>query len=218
MDRPVHQIGGIIGALCQGTKDEQKRALDEYFTPDAYFIHPFCRVPSFTFKLPFVDEQITSRWLITFVYQWYRILSPHIDIKIDSTVFDQRSQLLYLSMHQVFTLWFIPFSLWQAHVRLVTVLKLESLPMDKHGHALINGSPAAPGEPIPTRYFVAGQEDHYQVDEWLKFIAPWGASLLWYAWQIFATFLCTIGVAIFWPVTTIYDQLLQKWGKPAKKH
>lgn len=51
-----------------------------------------------------------------------KVLSPKIDLEIESAVFDQRSSLLYLTISQVFSVWFIPFH--KAPVRLVTVLHL----------------------------------------------------------------------------------------------
>lgn len=136
-------------------------------------------------------------------------------------VFDQRANLLYLTIHQVFTVWFVPFSLWQSHVKLVTVLKLDSLPHDEEGHALIDGNGIAPGDRgIHSRYFIRSQEDLYQVNEFLKFIAPWGASFVWFGWQLFATILCALGVLLFWPVTTLHEYLSNQapqWGKSVKK-
>lgn len=122
-------------------------------------------------------------------------------------------------MRQTFTLWFVPFDLWQANVKLVTVLDLAPLPVDggdnrpralagdgnsnaqgsssSTDHHHDNDASAAPPPPR-TRFFVRGQEDHYQVEEWLKFVAPWGASLLWVAWQLVATCVCAFGV-LLWP-------------------
>ncbi|KAK9422705.1 hypothetical protein SUNI508_00568 [Seiridium unicorne] len=222
MDHPVHQIGGIVDSLCTRTIAEQQAALNDYFTPDAFFVHPLCRVPSFS-GFEVLGTEINSLWLLKYVYQWYRILSPHIDLTVDSAVFDQRTSLLYLTMRQTFTLWFIPFSLWQAHVKLVTVLTLVNRPVDQDGHMLPNNSPIAPGDQtISTRWFIKGQEDHYQMEEWLKFIAPFGASLVWQSWQLFATALCWLGVVFLWPVTSVHDYLTHhasQWGKKAaKKH
>lgn len=138
--------------------------------------------------------------------------------------FDQRASLLYMTVHQKFTLWFIPFNLWQANVKLLTVLELAALPVDEDNHprrAITttdhSGSSSSSStnhndgdnnhnnydhydtsaQPR-TRFFIRGQEDHYQIEEWLKFIAPWGASMLWVAWQLFATCICAFGV-LLWP-------------------
>lgn len=221
MERPVHQIGGVVEALCTRTVAEQQAALDDYFTPDAFFIHPLCRVPSFS-GFNALGKEINSLWFLKYVYQWYRILSPHIDLTIDSVAFDQRNSLLYLTMRQTFTLWFIPFSLWQAHVKLVTVITLEHHPVDQDGHLLPNADTRiAPGDQtVSTRWFIKGQEDHYQLEEWIKFIAPFGASLVWKTFQLWNTWLCWLGVIFLFPVTWVHDYLLQNaplWGKKTVK-
>ncbi|KAH8680903.1 hypothetical protein BX600DRAFT_504654 [Xylariales sp. PMI_506] len=222
MDSPEHDIGGVITALCQGSKAEQAAALQRYFTEDAHFTHPFCRVPSFSgIKIPFINENFNSRWLIMLIYQWYRILSPHIDFEIESKVYDQRTKRLYLTIHQVFTIWFIPFSLWQSHVSLVTVLYLDHLPADGNNHGVIAGRKSITTDDLTgtTLWYIRGQEDLYQVNEFVKFVAPWGASVLWYGWQILATLASALGVFVFWPVTAIHDHLSQEvatWRKPGK--
>lgn len=117
--------------------------------------------------------------------------------------FDKQQNLLYVTLHQTFTLWFVPFSLWQAHVKLVTVLNLEHLPVDKTNKPILNGdgassssASASDSDLVKKRYFIKGQEDHYQVEDFLKFIAPWGASMLWMLWQLFATVVCALGVGL----------------------
>ncbi|RYP75761.1 hypothetical protein DL771_002248 [Monosporascus sp. 5C6A] len=221
MDQPVREIPGIITALTQGNSEEQARTLEDYFLPDAYFVHPLCRVPSFgdrAIPFPFsllTSRTLNSRWLVLMIYNWYRILSPKILFTIDSVVFDQRASLLYLTMRQTFTLWFVPFDLWQAKdVKLVTVLELALLPVGEDGRPLSPSRAAA----LPTtaavdddhrrqqrdrsRFFVRGQEDHYHVEEWLKFVAPWGGGLLWMAGQLLSTLVCAVGVAL-WPFTLV---------------
>ncbi|KAK8090804.1 Flavin-binding monooxygenase-like protein [Apiospora phragmitis] len=202
MDHPVREIDGIVTTLCEGSADDQKAILDDYFTPDAYFIHPLCRVPSFSgVDLPFLGR-IDSRTFVGFIYQWYRILSPKIEIHVDSRVLDQQHNLLYLTMRQVFTLWFVPFSLWQSHAKLVTVLELAHLPVDEDGRPADANTIIPPGDKTARfRYFIKGQEDLYQANEWLKFIAPWGGSLTWVTGQLVSTIVCALCVLIFWPLT-----------------
>ncbi|RYP78602.1 hypothetical protein DL769_003163 [Monosporascus sp. CRB-8-3] len=219
MDHPVREIPGIITALTQGNSEEQAKTLEDYFLPDAYFVHPLCRVPSFgDHAIPFPFSLLTSRtrtpnsrWFLLMIYNWYRILSPKILFTIDSVAFDQRASLLYLTMRQTFTLWFVPFDLWQAKdVKLVTVLELALLPVDEDGRPLSRAAApltAADGDhrrqqQDRSRFFVRGQEDHYHVEEWLKFIAPWACSLLWMAGQLFSTLVCAVGVAL-WPFTLV---------------
>ncbi|KAI2624250.1 hypothetical protein GGR54DRAFT_568175 [Hypoxylon sp. NC1633] len=204
MEYPEIEVGSVIRSLTQYSREQQRLALEDYYLPNAYFVHPFCRVPSFgNYSIPFTNTVVNSRRFLFFVYQWYRILSPEIKLDINSTSFDKKTNLLYVTLHQTFTLWIVPFSLWQANVKLVTVLELERLPVDKN-HKPINDreTPVPADDDLrlthqpPKLYFIKGQEDHYHVEDFLKFIAPWGASLLWKAWQLYATFVCMVGVAL----------------------
>lgn len=78
------EIAGVITSLTCGTPDEQKATLGSYFLPNASFSHPFCRVPSFSKGAIPLASDIDSLWVILGIYRWYRSLSPHIDIKVDS--------------------------------------------------------------------------------------------------------------------------------------
>ncbi|KAK3688501.1 hypothetical protein B0T22DRAFT_440039 [Podospora appendiculata] len=123
MEHPVKDIRGVVRALCQGTPEEQQEAVAKYFVPSAEFVHPFCRVPPFEgVRVPLVGE-VNSRMLVLAIFKWYKILSPKIELEIESTVFDQRASLLYLTIAQTFSIWFLPFH--KAPVRLVSVLHLE---------------------------------------------------------------------------------------------
>lgn len=63
-----------------------------------------------------------SRTLIAAIFRWYKILSPHIELGIESVAWDAASHTLFVGLHQRFALWFVP--LYAAHVRLVTELQL----------------------------------------------------------------------------------------------
>ncbi|KAI0870965.1 hypothetical protein GGS24DRAFT_85511 [Hypoxylon argillaceum] len=229
MEKPEEEIADVIRSLTMGTREEQKEALDNYFLPDAYFVHPFCRVPSFKsrpIQVPFINKEwiINSRLLVLFVYQWYKIMSPKILLKVDSTSFDRKTNSLYVTIRQTFTLWIVPFSLWQANVKLVCLLKLMKLDVDENRKPLLprnrrerkNHNKKA-AMPYPkSLYFIHGQQDHYQSDDMLKFIAPLGASALYYLWQLLATFLCIIGATLLWPVTSVYERHLNKATQKGK--
>ena len=109
MDNPVREVPGIITALTQGNSEEQAKALEDYFLPDAYFIHPYCRVPSFRdyrppVPLPFVGSwSLNSRRLVQAVYEWYRILSPKISFTVDS-IGTYNHHFLFLFLTCVFLL------------------------------------------------------------------------------------------------------------------
>jgi hypothetical protein len=90
MISPRQQVRSVIHQLTQGTREEQKQTLEKYYLENAYFVHPFCRVPSFypkVIRVPFTNIalRITSRWLLLLVYQWYKILSPRILLEVEST-------------------------------------------------------------------------------------------------------------------------------------
>lgn len=71
-------------SLCQGTADEQRRTLERYFTKDASFIHPFCIVPHFHEGQVPILSRLGARDVVRSIFQWYRMLSPKIEIEIDS--------------------------------------------------------------------------------------------------------------------------------------
>lgn len=137
MEHPVRDIRGVIRSLAQGTPEEQQDTVNRYYLPSASFVHPFCRIPSFEGKqVPFVGE-VNSRMLVLAIYRWYKILSPKIDLQIESTVFDQRASLLYVTIHQTFSIWFLPFH--RSPVRLVTVLHLTQ-DQSTNSHSIKNGN------------------------------------------------------------------------------
>ncbi|KAI0014360.1 hypothetical protein F4779DRAFT_7470 [Xylariaceae sp. FL0662B] len=212
MEHPEIQIPRIIYALTQYTGQDQAYVLNNYFLPDASFIHPFCRVPSFKdYQIPFTPWVIDSRWFIFMIYRWYHVLSPNIKLRIESTSFDIHSNLFYVTIHQTFTLWFIPFSLWQSNVKLVTVLSLAHLPVDEYNRPLPSWAKRNEDDHAlaPSKlYFIRGQEDHYQIEEFVKFVAPWGASLLWKAWQVFSALICALGALVLGPLTVVIRQCI----------
>lgn len=143
----------------------------------------------------------------------------------DSPAFDKRTNSLYATIRQTFTVWIVPFALWQANVRLVCLLELVHAEVDENKQPLLlrNGLARNHGDDqtvaAPKKlYFIRGQQDHYQLNDMLKFIAPLGGSALCYLWQLFATFLCIIGTALLWPVTSIYERGLVKSPRGGKKY
>lgn len=70
----VAEIALVIETLCTASPAVQRAAIETYFTTTASFTHPFCRTGSFA----------GSIWLIIMIYRWYKILSPHIDVGVDS--------------------------------------------------------------------------------------------------------------------------------------
>lgn len=77
------EISDVVHQLTQGLPAEQKSAIETYFLEDASFIHPLCRIPSFSpFPVPFFGT-ITSRWFIWMIYRFYKILSPRIWLEVE---------------------------------------------------------------------------------------------------------------------------------------
>jgi hypothetical protein len=50
--------------------------------------------------------------------------------------------------------------------------------------------------------YIAAQNDLYQVDQFIKFVMPWGVGLgLVMVWHYFATMMCVVGAFCGRPVT-----------------
>lgn len=74
MDNPVEEIANVIHLLTQSPPSTQRQTIEKYFTANASFTHPFCR----TGRWP------NSRVLVGLIYRWYKIMSPSIDITVQS--------------------------------------------------------------------------------------------------------------------------------------
>ncbi|KAJ4159415.1 uncharacterized protein LMH87_008317 [Akanthomyces muscarius] len=194
MDSPANDIEGVIKTLCMGSAHEQDEALNKYFLPDAEFIHPLCWVPRFrNVAVPFFGS-IDSLWLVQCIYRWYITFAPKLDIVVDSTAFDEKNSLLYATARQSFTIWFFP--IYSVTVKLVTVLKLEK----QHSRLVHDGntSPELEADGDSTngasmlKYYIASQEDMYQMNYCLEFLGPHVAARLWTLVQLFTTFVCMI--------------------------
>ncbi|KAI7478256.1 hypothetical protein KC357_g4364 [Hortaea werneckii] len=180
MDDPIQEITPVVHLLTQGSPQEQEDTINKYFTPDASFTHPFCRTWSFN----------GSRKLIHSIFKWYKIMSPKIDLQVNSVAYDEANLILYLTITQTFAIWFIPFH--RSPVTLTTVLHLVRSP-----------SPSK-------KYLIKSQNDLYQVDQFVRFFLPWGIGStlvsLWHAW---ATFFCVVLASIFAP----FLRLEQAWAE-----
>ncbi|CAO2654411.1 Nn.00g111440.m01.CDS01 [Neocucurbitaria sp. VM-36] len=176
MENPVKEISGVIHLLTQSPPSVQREAIETYFTPNASFTHPFCRTGSWP----------NSRWLVERIYQWYKIMSPSIDITVQSVALDEPNLVLYVQIFQIFGIWLIPF--YYAPVKLTSVLTL------KHNRG-------------DGKYYIDSQNDLYQVDQFVKFFAPGGWILVW-LWHFMATFFCVVGVVLLRPVSWAEEH----WG------
>ncbi|KAJ5220522.1 hypothetical protein N7468_009726 [Penicillium chermesinum] len=163
MENPVLEIPAAIRLLTQGVPSLQEKAIERFFTQDAAFIHPFCRVPHFE----------GSRWYITKIFQWYKCMSPRVEIEIHSTAFDEKNLKLYVHMSQIFSIWVVPF-----HVA--------------PGENRTDG--------VDTLYYITQQEDLYQTSEFVKFILPHVGYWLVLGWHLIATLFCVLGSFFLWPM------------------
>ncbi|EAW07033.1 uncharacterized protein ACLA_087380 [Aspergillus clavatus NRRL 1] len=183
----VSEISSVIKLLVESPPSIQQETIERYFTPSAAFVHPFCRVPSYN----------GSRWTIIKIFQWYKIMSPRIEHQIHSIAYDEQHLTLYITLSQIFSIWLVPFHV--SPVRLTTVINLttDSGEIDDQ-KPMVNGD--------YTRYYIAKQEDLYQVSEWIKFLVPHVGHLIVLAFQSFATLFCIVGVAVFYPILWLEER------------
>ena len=220
----VSEIPHVIHNLTSTSPSTQQHTLLTYFTPNASFTHPFCRTGSFNFgssPIPDLTDarlisphpqpkssaapsasstklQLNSRQLIAQVYRWYKILSPRIELDVQSVAFDAQSLLLYVSIHQIFRIQLVLF--YRADVRLTTLLELTHDPLG------LERTPAQLEREVSKeerqKYYIRSQEDLYQTSECVKFVLPWGIG--WVAvvlWGFIATIACVLGSVVLAPIT-----------------
>ena len=88
-----------------------------------------------------------------------------------------------MGVSQTFRIWLVPF--YAAPVDLVTVLRLK--------HDQREG-----------KYYIDGQNDLYQVDQFVRFV--WlGGWILVRIWQVVATGFCVLGAVVLWPVSVLEE-------------
>ncbi|EOD49883.1 uncharacterized protein LTHEOB_2128 [Neofusicoccum parvum] len=149
MENPEQDIPKVIHLLTQTPPHAQRDAVEKYFTPNASFTHPFCRTGKFS----------NSRLLILAIYRWYKIMSPRIDLRVNSVAFDKANLILYVHISQIFRVWVLPF--YSAPVSLVTVLHLDYVPPSQSADT--NGD--SDDEDAKGKYYIAAQNDLYQTNE-----------------------------------------------------
>ncbi|KAF8966142.1 hypothetical protein BDZ97DRAFT_1756841 [Flammula alnicola] len=146
MENPPQEINSVVYQLtATDSPDVQKAAIESYMTSDVAFRHPVCSV----------ESGPNSRNAVLGVYQWYRVLSPRIDIKLESIVFDSTQNLLYLEGVQWFKLFFLPIT--PAPARLIirlTLRKQDGL------------------------YYISQQEDFYHPEDFAALLLPASAPFV----------------------------------------
>ena len=214
----VREIPDVIRELTTTSPSIQLSTILRYFTPRASFTHPFCRTGSFNIassRLPLVSSvssntaskprsfEFSSRQLIIQVYRWYKIMSPRIELTVNSVAFDKERMLLYVGIHQLFKIQAVPF--YRAAVSLTTVLTLTHDPAGQE-------RPERQLEREVTKqdrskYYIQSQNDLYQTSEFIKFALPWGIGMAAVViWGFVATFFCVIGAVVFAPVTWLEER------------
>ncbi|DAA74774.1 TPA_exp: Uncharacterized protein A8136_3090 [Trichophyton benhamiae CBS 112371] len=216
MENPVEEIPQVIHLLTQSIPSVQQQTVEKYFTPSASITHPFLHSGSFQ----------GSRWLISRIFLFYKIMSPHVDLQVKSVAFDRDNLLLYVTVSQVFRIFIVPF--YTAPVTLTTVLQLvkgveqdsptqhrrkvpvveltnsntdllassTSIPAEEYASTTVE--PCSSTKPL---YYIASQNDLYQTNEYVKFVIPYGigeAFVLF--WHAFATLFCVLASYVFWPI------------------
>jgi hypothetical protein len=207
MDNPTEEITQVVHTLCQGTPDQQTEAINTYFTPNASFTHPFCRTGSFD----------GSRNLIHAIYKWYKLLSPKIELNVNSigkihpstlpsinphnskltslptTAYDSHNLILYLNITQILSFWMIPFH--HANVTLTTELHLTRPPNSR-------------------KFYIKAQNDLYQNDQLIRFFMPFGlGELSMHMWQYSSTMMCVFGAFLLAPATRLQQSWLEQQGE-----
>ncbi|KAF9890119.1 hypothetical protein FE257_006280 [Aspergillus nanangensis] len=172
MENPETEIETVIEMLTEGDEHQQATALDQYFTEDAAFIHPFYRVRGHP----------ESRESIQKVYQWCQLIYPNVAVEIHSTALDEEHLKLYVTMSHTFAFWFLLFH--SGPVVLTTVLNLQK------------DSLKDPNKPL---YYITQQEDFYQTSEFVKFVVPRFGDLFVISAQLLATWFCMATVCVCWP-------------------
>jgi hypothetical protein len=143
---------------------------------------------------------------------------PTRTVKLTSAVFDQRTNTLFVNIHQTFSIWFIP--LYAARVRLITVLHLKPRTSWAANETVSRGSltegrePAALSGPGQERakYYISSQEDLYQMNDCVQFLMPRLGRWIWLFWQLFSTGVCVLCAVLFLPV-----YYMMNGSKTAKK-
>lgn len=123
------------------------------------------------------------------------------------TVFDPRTNQLYVSIRQTFAVWFIP--LYKAPVHLVSVLSLTQRPSSssstRNSNTSYSEALAGPGQER-SRYYITNQNDLYQVNDFVNFLLPGLGPVLWFLWQLYSTGLCVLGSLVFLPLYMVLNK------------
>ncbi|KAK0838914.1 hypothetical protein LTR87_016743 [Friedmanniomyces endolithicus] len=105
--------------------------------------------------------------------------------------YDEANLILYVSISQIFAIWFVPFH--RSPVTLTTKLQLTRKPTSTRL--------------ATNKLYIQSQEDLYQVDQFVRFFAPWGVGdAVVYLWHFIATIGCVVLSIIFAPFTRLEER------------
>ncbi|KAK0466226.1 uncharacterized protein EV420DRAFT_816800 [Desarmillaria tabescens] len=140
MQHPAHEISSVVSLITTAVAPEiQKAGIQRYFTPDAGLRHPLCAV----------SPGPGSRERVLGIYQWYRVMSPKVELDVKSVVYDKEQGILILEVVQSFHIRLSPFK--PAPSRLVVRLTLKE---------------------VDRLYYIAFQEDFYHPDDLMSLVVP----------------------------------------------
>ncbi|KAI0313793.1 hypothetical protein OF83DRAFT_500961 [Amylostereum chailletii] len=140
MQDPAREISAVVKMLTTAPSATiQQTALARYYTSDAAFRHPICTVPS----------AHRSRDSILAIYQWYRVMSPKIEMDIRSVVYDSENHVLFVDCAQKFHIRFSPFRPVPARLLVRLTLREEN-----------------------DLWYVCQQEDFYHPEDFVALLVP----------------------------------------------
>jgi hypothetical protein len=111
-------------------------------------------------------------------------------------------------MRQTFAIWFVPFH--KADVSFVVVLHLVKTSDETVANHNPDDKSIRFSSEQHSRYYITSQEDHYQVNEFIRFLIPGLGPVFIAIWQFFNTLLCLVGVILlitFFRVPTLIGRL-----------
>jgi len=166
MENPRDEIAAAVKLLTTAeTPEIQLAAIEKYFAPDAGFNHPICKV----------KRGPNSRNQILGIYQWYRTMSPRLELDIEDVAYNESSGKVYLNITQKFRIFASPFS--PAPAKLLVQLTLT------RSH-------------ISGLYVIAQQDDFYQLEEVTNLVFPPITALVIRAKQL-GTFFSNLNTFVF---------------------
>ncbi|GAA98701.1 uncharacterized protein L969DRAFT_91377 [Mixia osmundae IAM 14324] len=113
MDDPAREVSSVIESLLAApSPDRLNETLQQYYTSDAAFEHPLCRVAS----------RPQSIKAIANIYLWYHTIADVVKTDVKSVAFDEANSRLYLDVTRIVNLRITPFK--PVRLRLIIVLNL----------------------------------------------------------------------------------------------